>query len=326
MRSWFVRAIWLAAVFLLSPSVHASCNGKRLGLLPGQLVHRDIAYAADARTKFDIYWPASAQTSYPLVILYHGGAFIQGDKSNYKPTALDYQAWVVAVAVVNYRYANTGPQNPKVEADPEKGMLRSLSDGMRALQFIRCHAAELKVQPNNIALQGHSAGASMALWIGVQSEQALPKSADPIARQSTRVRAVVASVPQATLDGAYWEKVVFKAYPYFSLDYMADFGAILYDLRRFDRHKFYNDARIVSYRKRVNYIELLSPDDPELWVDSDEAVGPPSLHHPYHVLELKKRADAVRVKGSYATPKAPELKLQAKETVKAFLARKFQGK
>lgn len=324
----FFRILLLAWAGLLYPPVQAqvSCTGKSLGLAPGKSVYKDIAYDGDVRTKFDLYYPAAIRANYPLVVLYHEGAFLYGDKSGYASTALDYQAWGVAVAVVNYRYANAGTKNPNLEADPEKGVLRSLRDGQRALQFIRCHAAALKIQPANIVLQGRSAGASMALWIGLQSEQAQPKSADPVARQSTRVRGIVASVPQASLDGSVWEKLVFKAYPYFSLDHMADFGAILYDLRRFDRYKFYNDARIISYRKRVNYLDQLSIDDPELWVESDEAVGPPSLHHPYHVLELKKRADAVRVKGSYATPKAPELKLRAKETVKAFVARKFQGR
>jgi acetyl esterase/lipase len=75
-----------------------------------------------------------------------------------------------------------------------------LRDSARALQFVRSKAVEWNLDPTRIGACGGSAGGFNCLWLAFHADMAVPQSADPIARQSTRLRCVLAFVPQTSLD------------------------------------------------------------------------------------------------------------------------------
>jgi acetyl esterase/lipase len=75
-----------------------------------------------------------------------------------------------------------------------------LGDNRRALQYVRLHAPEWKLDPAKIVVAGGSAGALSALYLGCEGEQANPDSADPVERVSTKVLGVGAGIAQASLD------------------------------------------------------------------------------------------------------------------------------
>ncbi|HEX8916510.1 MAG TPA: hypothetical protein VF796_29430, partial [Humisphaera sp.] len=84
----------------------------------------------------------------------------------------------------------------KVEP-PVKG---PLYDAARALQFVRSKAAEWNIDKDRIAASGGSAGACTSLWLAFHPDLADPKSADPVARESTRLLCAAVSGAQTTLD------------------------------------------------------------------------------------------------------------------------------
>ena len=92
---------------------------------------------------------------FPAVILVHGGGFVRGDKQLYvKPlfpvlTEANY-TWFS----VNYRLA---PQYPFPAA---------VEDVQRAIQYVKSHAKQYKVDPQRIALVGESAGGYLVSYIG----------------------------------------------------------------------------------------------------------------------------------------------------------------
>jgi len=105
---------------------------------------------------------------YPAVIVVHGGGFTKGDKQTYvkplfKPLTDANFAWFT----INYRLA------------PQYKMPAPAEDVISAIEWVKAHASEYKVDPKRIALVGESAGAYLVDYVALTA----PKNA--------RVNAVV---------------------------------------------------------------------------------------------------------------------------------------
>ena len=115
----------------------------------------NISYGTDARQNMDIYLPANrSTTSTNVIILIHGGAWIEGDKNDFAGylTTLKQRLPGYAIFNINYRLAINN-QNPF----PAQEM-----DIKKAIEFINNKTAEYAVS-KNFALLGASAGAHLAL-------------------------------------------------------------------------------------------------------------------------------------------------------------------
>jgi len=149
----------------------------------------DVAYGDHEKQRFDIWSVPGADKPTPLVIYIHGGGFRGGDKSNVRSeqikTFLDAG---VAFASMNYRLSDVGPYPIMMH------------DAARGLQTIRHRAKEWNIDPERIACFGGSAGAGISLWLAFHDDLAEPDSADPIARQSTRILAAGTNGGQSTYD------------------------------------------------------------------------------------------------------------------------------
>ncbi len=174
-----VGALLCACVGLTEPSL---AN-------PGSASAANVHYGPDAEQVFDIWTPSSPNGATPLVLIFHGGGFITGDKHPCYPRLADrLLARGIAIACANYRLA-PGAQYPS-----------QMLDGARALKWLRHNHAQFGVDPDRIALMGASAGGAMALWLGFHDDLANASAADPVDRESTRVAAVVTSNAQATYE------------------------------------------------------------------------------------------------------------------------------
>src|SRR5436305_5451452 len=78
----------------------------------------------------------------------------------------------------------------------------------RAIQFLRSKAGEWNIDPKRIACTGGSAGAGISLWLAFHDDLADPQSADPVARQSTRLSCAMPTNMQCTYDPREIEKIV----------------------------------------------------------------------------------------------------------------------
>ena len=96
-------------------------------------------YGSHERNTFDI-WLADSENPTPLVIYIHGGGFTGGDKSKY----YDCKDWPrlleagISIATINYRFLNEEPY----------GILASLMDSKRCLQYIRYNAEKYNIDKN----------------------------------------------------------------------------------------------------------------------------------------------------------------------------------
>src|SRR5690606_29947054 len=115
----------------------------------------NISYGSDAYQKMDIYLPANRNaTSTNVIILIHGGAWIEGNKNDFAGyiTTLKQRLPGYAIFNINYRLAlNNQHHFPAQEMDVKK-----------AIEFIADKTGEYQVS-KNFALLGASAGGHLAL-------------------------------------------------------------------------------------------------------------------------------------------------------------------
>ena len=117
----------------------------------------DLAYADQSPAqRLDLRLPAGLGPV-PLVIYYHGGGWVAGDKAAAEELAVvePLVAHGFAVASVNYRLA------------PEGVYPAAVDDAIAALAWLRVHATSYGIDTARVALFGVSAGAQLAALAGV---------------------------------------------------------------------------------------------------------------------------------------------------------------
>ena len=221
--------------------------------------------------------------STPLVIFFHGGGFLGGDKSS-------VPAWMIhgclargiSVASANYRLSTQAP------------FPAPMLDGARAIQFLRLKASELGIDPKRIAACGNSAGAGISLWVGFHDDLADPASSDPVLRQSSRLACMGTVGAQTSYDPRFIKELIGgRAHEHVALRSL--FGVT-------------SDAEADTPRLHRLYeasspLNLVSSDDPPviLFYSEPNADLPPDaqagvgIHHPRFGLALKSRLDALGV-------------------------------
>ncbi len=299
--------------------------------LPGVRFARAVPYGPEPEQVMDVFLPPSTAPT-GAIFYFHGGGFVNGSRTQaYAGTGGGVRA-VTAAGVawigVDYRLLE--------EAGVEKvGLIKSLRDIQRSVQFVRAWAQVFNVRPDRIGLYGTSAGAGASLWLAFHPEMADASSPDRVARQSTRVTAASAVSTQATYDLLRWSPDVFAdTYPYMTNTVL--FGTAS---AREMTVRFYGlpgalvnsssalqaelkTPALVSYRKEVDMLALFTADDPPVYVqNTDPNVGPLGadfdvLHHPLHARALQRRATAV---GATFEADIPAFNVSSPATALSFL-------
>jgi acetyl esterase/lipase len=230
----------------------------------------DFAYGTESeRQKLD-FWKATSDSPTPLVLLIHGGGWTQGTKESYGTASIrPYLDAGISVAAINYRFILQAMEH-KVEP-PVKGPLH---DAARALQTLRAKSKEWNLDPKRVGATGGSAGACTSLWLALHDDLADPKSADPIARESTRLRCAAVSGAQTSLD------------PKELREWMPNsiYGGHAFGFAAKGRTRPQEFDLLIEHREKVlpwireySPIELLSKDDPPLYLDYPNQKTPPVL-------------------------------------------------
>lgn len=147
------------------PNEHALSTEEFFALKAGnrfELV-KDVPYAnpGGVELHLDVYIPKLAGPL-PAVMVVHGGAWRSGSKSQLAKYARDLAARGIVTFAINYRLS------------PKHKFPAQLEDCQAALQWIRKHAPEYKVDPKRIGAIGYSAGGHLVALMGV-----LGKPGDP---------------------------------------------------------------------------------------------------------------------------------------------------
>ncbi len=269
----------------------------------------DVIYGKDSeRQKFD-FWKAESDKPTPVVLLIHGGGWVNGDKNSYGNSPIkNLLASGISVAAINYRFIAQAMEQ-KVEP-PVKACVH---DAARALQTIRSNASKWNIDPTKIGATGGSAGACTSLWLALHDDLADPKSSDPIARQSSRLQFAAVTGAQTSLDALQLRNWISNAV------YGGHaFGFAAKGRSRADEFELLlqNRESVLPWIREYSPIELISSDDPSLFLEypgqkTEPVLGgkePDPTHSAIYGIEFAKRCKERKVDCivSYPNHKHPE--------------------
>jgi acetyl esterase/lipase len=197
-----VRWLGIGVALLAWAEVSGAADGKKVGKpaakapakpRPGSKpTQADVAYGAHPKQVLDFY-KADSPAPTPLVFHIHGGGWMGGSKSPFN--AEGYLKAGISAVSVEYRFVSEAQA-----AGVKPPVQWPLHDAARALQFVRSKAGQWNLDKTRIGATGGSAGACSSLWLAFHDDMADPKSADPVARESTRLACAAVAGAQTTLD------------------------------------------------------------------------------------------------------------------------------
>lgn len=243
----------------------------------------DVKYGEHARNVFDL-WRPKGDGPFPLVLYIHGGGFRAGDKNTLGAgTLLSYLDAGWAVAAINYRFTDAAPA-------PAQYL-----DCARALQTLRSRAKEWNLDPRLVASTGGSAGAGTSMWLAFHDDLADPKSADPVARESTRLTCIAVVNGQSSYDPRFAEKIGlprpnFERHPFF----LPFYGLTKDEI---------DSPKALERYEAAAPITFLTKDDPPALLTytlANEEVTATSdlnlvVHHPRFGIALKEQMDKLGI-------------------------------
>jgi len=266
---------------------------KRLAKLRVPITFTDVAYGPLERNRLD-FWKAESQGPAPVMVLIHAGGFTGGDKSFWysHPLLSHCHEHGISVAAINYRLIKTDRYPAPMH------------DGARAVQFLRSQSKEWNIDPQRIAAAGGSAGACIAVWLGMHDDLADSSHPDSIAHQSTRLSFVVSYDGQTSLDPDAIMKINPRArtHPWFHLLFGATSPA---DFDLPGLRKLIDDASATK---------LVTKDDPPVYMNYQGDLSPiplppgeQNMHHPYFGVMLKEKMDSLGLESAlHYQSKPPE--------------------
>lgn len=128
----------------------------------------------------DVYPPTELTTGlHAGILLIHGGSWSSLDKSTMRGMAEFLARHGFVAFSIDYRLYHEGQNRWPAQLD----------DVQRAVRWVRANAAKYDVDPQRIGAFGHSAGAQLAVLLGLEDTR---DNSDPaLAKYSSRVQAVV---------------------------------------------------------------------------------------------------------------------------------------
>jgi acetyl esterase/lipase len=134
-------------------------------ILPQQELF-DIPYGSDALQKMDVYLPEGrTDTATKIIIMIHGGAWIEGDKSDFNDALAVLQSQLSDFALFNINYRLLTQTNDTTWTNMWPAQIDDVNN---AFDFIVSNAGEYHVNATEIVMAGASAGAHLALFESYQ--------------------------------------------------------------------------------------------------------------------------------------------------------------
>lgn len=303
---------------------------------PNAVFARNINYdnIDPERQLFHLFLPDTSGT-FPLIVYIHGGGFTGGNPGVVFEN-LERREEIKFFLENGFAYASFGYRIIESNGPDTVGVIKSLTDAKRALQFVRYYADDLHINSNKIALIGSSAGSGTSLWLGTRSDMADPNAEDPVLSESTRVCAVVANGSQATYDIYKWETEIYQNYDDEGNDYTLDSMANLLSFERLSNfyggldslYQIVYDSAFIQYREDVDMLYHMSSDDPPIFIKSRskaELPGEDLFHHSFHGRELNATALAADIPEVKAYIPALDINTTDGETTNEFLLRQVNA-
>lgn len=289
-------ALLASAALAAQPAAKKKAAAKPAAPAPGpKPTLADVAYGTHPKQVLD-FWKAESAKPTPLLFYIHGGGWMAGSKSRVGGLT-ECLAAGISVVSVEYRFvsdANAAGVKPPVKWP--------LEDAARALQFVRSKAAEWNIDKKRIGASGGSAGACSSLWLAFHDDMADPKSADPVARESTRLWCAAVNGPQTTLDPQQMKEWTPNS----------TYGGHAFGVPKFQQF-LESREKILPWIKQYSPYEWVTADDPPIYMafSTPPALGQPQkdpTHSANFGVKLQEKLRAVGVPCEIMYPGAPDVK------------------
>lgn len=124
-------------------------------------ITRNLVYGTDQGEKLllDVYQPPATAAPSPILILIHGGGWIQGDKDDYAPFSHGLAVAGFVVFDINY----------SLDLSKSPAFPREVEDVHAALAWVQSHAKRFHGDTGRIGVAGGSAGGYLAAMLGTQA-------------------------------------------------------------------------------------------------------------------------------------------------------------
>jgi acetyl esterase/lipase len=178
-------ALFLAARAAGGPPASQPESAAQVIIPPSVLYFPDLTYGPNTVRKrpdcmpglqLDLARPRG-DGPFPAVVIFHGGAWMSGDRKDWVPLALAERGYVAATA--SYRFYDEAP------------FPAQLHDAKAAVRWLRANAANYGVDPARIAALGSSSGGHLACLLGTTAGVRELEGDGGHPEQSSRVQAVV---------------------------------------------------------------------------------------------------------------------------------------
>ncbi len=312
----------LLALIFVTESAYAQTEKKKAQPERPTPTAADVAYGEHARQKLD-FWQAKSDKPTPLVVLIHGGGWVNGDKSGYGTAQIKpFLDAGISVVAINYRFIQHA-----MEQKVEPPVRAPLHDAARAIQFLRSKSAVWNLDKTRVGASGGSAGACTSLWLALHDDLADAASADPIARESTRLTTAAVTGAQTSLD----PKQVKEWIP------NANYGGHAFGYRDGTSPRPVEFAKALENRdtllpwiKEYSPIDLASKDDPALYLeyprqDKLPVAGESQTDPTHSAIYGVKLAERLREVGVEVVVTYPGSAPPKHKTMAAFLIEKLSG-
>ncbi len=125
-----------------------------LSAAPPEPLVADAAFGRHPRQRLDVFAPPGAVAA-PAVVFWYGGGWSSGSRASYRFVAGTLTRRGLVTVLPDYRLF------------PEAAWPAYPQDGAAAVAWVRANAARIGVDPERIALAGHSAGGHIALTLAL---------------------------------------------------------------------------------------------------------------------------------------------------------------
>lgn len=159
------RTVFSFFCIVLFFQIFSSCSRDKDTIRPPEEELREVridnmAYGDHPRQRMDVYLPKSRTLATPVLLILHGGFWVEGDKSGF--TTIQQQLLGMGYVCINLNYRYVSPENNY------QGLM---SDIGAALSTIRNSAKEWSIAPQGYHIAGFSAGGHMALLYGYSAKR-----------------------------------------------------------------------------------------------------------------------------------------------------------
>jgi acetyl esterase/lipase len=141
----------------------------------------DIVYGkgGDQDLLLDLARPKTGSGPFPAIIAIHGGSWRQGNKASFRPFIMGAAKQGYVAITVSYRFA------------PKHKFPAQIEDVKCAVRWLRANAKKYNINPDKIGAIGASAGAHLALLLGVMDKDDGMEGKGGNPKHSSKVQAVV---------------------------------------------------------------------------------------------------------------------------------------